>query len=666
MSTQVSSYRLESEIGRGGMGIVYRGVHVFFEEVVAVKVISPVLTRDPELLERFTKEAKLQRQLQHPNIVQVREFLVEQGTYYIVMEFIDGETLETRLNRIRKPMSIEEALNIFSQTLAGFGFAHSQDIIHRDIKPSNIMLTLQGVVKLTDFGIARMMRSGHLTQTPSGTVLGTPAYMSPEQILGKKVSVQGDIYSMGITLYQMLTGRVPFERPKDADSDYPILEAHIHQAPVPPRRLVPSIPASLEGVILKALAKQPEDRFHSCSEFLGALPAVARRKSAVADATTVPSEVRAHLLPEPVAPEPRKERARAARPQEPSGPLGVAPVKPERKTRLLLLTGALVLVTTAWFASYLYRGRVELPGFRGDKAVVDKSPAEPGKSAEPEQVNPAGELEQQLHRAKAAFDRGDFSGAVSAYDKVLALDPSNKDAQDGIDLSRRAQTEAELRSRVQGLLEEGKSAFNRADYSGAATVYRSVLELEPSNKEAREGIKRSQRASVAADLGAQIQRLLDQAKGAMDRRDFSSAISAYEGALQRDPTNPLAHDGLKRARAAKDEVDSAARLQGLLEGGKSAFDRGDFAGAVSAYRDAVSIDSGNMEARMGLERAREALAPQVQQLLAEAMSAFKKGKYQGAISAYSKVLSLDPGNRAASEGIEQARRAEAAEKEALQ
>jgi serine/threonine protein kinase len=269
MPEQISSYRLEEEIARGGMGIVYRGVHTVFEEIVAIKAIYPELTLDPELRERFLNEAKIQRRLQHPNIVQIREFLIEQKKFYIVMEFIEGETLTQHLKRLGRPMLPSEAIPIFRQALEGLGFAHSQGVIHRDIKPSNIMLTRQGVAKLTDFGIARALGTARITRT--GMARGTPAYMSPEQIQGAKLDHRTDIYSLGIMLYEMLTGRVPFERPRDADNDFAVLEAHIRQAPMAPSQLVPEIPAFLEVAILKALDKRPENRFVSCQGFQAAL-----------------------------------------------------------------------------------------------------------------------------------------------------------------------------------------------------------------------------------------------------------------------------------------------------------------------------------------------------------------------------------------------------------
>ena len=308
MPEQISSYRLEEEIARGGMGIVYRGVHIIFDQVVAIKAIYPELTLNPELRERFMNEAKIQYRLQHPNIVQLREFLIEQGKFYIVMEFIEGETLADHLRRLSRPMMASEAIEIFRQALEGLGFAHAQGVIHRDIKPSNIMLARDGAAKLTDFGIARALGTAKLTRT--GTTLGTPAYMSPEQIQGTKLDHRTDIYSMGIMLYEMLTGRVPFERPKDSDSDFLILAAHISQAPTPPSQLVAEIPLFLEAAILKALEKRPENRFASCQEFQAAIAPPPLRETVVVE--TAPELVK------PIQPPPKSfQHGEAPRPPDP-------------------------------------------------------------------------------------------------------------------------------------------------------------------------------------------------------------------------------------------------------------------------------------------------------------------------------------------------------------
>lgn len=271
MPEQVSTYRFEGVIGSGGMGIVYKAVHTVFDEVVAVKAIFPELTLNSQLRARFVNEARIQRRLQHPNIVQVREFLIDQGRYYIVMEFVEGETVAQRLSRLKdvgNPMSPKEAVGIFRQALQGLGFAHARGIIHRDIKPSNIMLTLGGMAKLTDFGLARAVGIPRLTRVEAA--LGTALYMPPEQIQGRKVDHRADIYSLGVTLFEMVAGRVPFEVPRDAENEFAVLTAHVNQPPPSPSQFAP-VPGFIETAVLKALAKSPEDRYQTCEQFQAAI-----------------------------------------------------------------------------------------------------------------------------------------------------------------------------------------------------------------------------------------------------------------------------------------------------------------------------------------------------------------------------------------------------------
>jgi serine/threonine-protein kinase len=381
MPEQVSSYRLEGEIARGGMGVVYRAVHTVFDEVVAIKAIFPELTLNPELRERFLNEAKIQRRLQHPNIVQIREFLTHDGKFYIVMEFIEGQTLAHYLSRLGRPMQADEAVAIFHQALGGLGFAHQQGVIHRDIKPSNIMLTRDGVAKLTDFGIARALGSAKLTRT--GTAVGTPPYMSPEQIQGAKLDARADIYSMGITLYEMVTGRVPFERPQDADSDFAVLAAHINQPPPPPSRWAPGLPPFLETAILKALEKRPEKRFASCQEFQAAIAPAGVR--AAKTALIVPPG--GEKAPSP-APSPRRlaampelrPPAKAVPGQPPwrAAQKAPAPMDPTNRILTLVAVGLILIVLTL---GLVHRRQTHMPEPESTALAPETSaPAQPAAS----------------------------------------------------------------------------------------------------------------------------------------------------------------------------------------------------------------------------------------------------------------------------------------------
>jgi serine/threonine protein kinase len=264
----LGKYRLTEKLGRGVMAEVYRAYDPELNRYVAVKVLHSFLALEEDFLGRFEREATAMKRLRHPNIVQILDFDHEGDLYYIVMEFIDGPTLQAQLRerrRIGQPFDPKETAHILTAIGNAVDYVHRQGVVHRDLKPANIMFTSEGQPVLTDFGIAKIVGAKRYTVT--GAISGTPTYMSPEQGQGERGDERSDIYSLGVILYEMVTGRVPF----DADTPFATIMKHIND-PLPlPRQVYPQLSVSVERVILKVLSKNPDDRYQTAGEMAGAL-----------------------------------------------------------------------------------------------------------------------------------------------------------------------------------------------------------------------------------------------------------------------------------------------------------------------------------------------------------------------------------------------------------
>ncbi|MCI5138066.1 MAG: serine/threonine protein kinase, partial [Candidatus Electrothrix sp. AR1] len=293
----IGNLRIISEIGRGGMGVVYLAEHLSLHKKFAIKCLSKTLTGDPQFQKRFSEEACNQANLDHPNIVQVTDFSEFNGHFYFVMEYVAGQDLETMIKE-KGALSEKEALSIFKNILEGLHYAHSKNIIHRDIKPANILLDENDRVRIMDFGIAVMLDRERLTVT--GTTVGSPWYMSPEQIINPlQLDRRSDVYAAGIVLYEMLTGDVPFDGP----SEFAIKDQQVKTRPPDPCQRNPMISPDLSAIIYKALDKSPDRRFQSCDEFLRRIKQYETEKTAPpsvvwseAGKTTTSSRIRKKII----------------------------------------------------------------------------------------------------------------------------------------------------------------------------------------------------------------------------------------------------------------------------------------------------------------------------------------------------------------------------------
>ena len=285
IGTVIAGYRIESRIGRGGMGVVYRAQHLSLGRQAALKVIAPDLAESSGFRERFSREARVAAAFSHPNIVTVYDAGEVDGTLYLAMEYIDGADLARMLSEDGR-LRPYRAIDVCRQIAGALDAAHAQGLIHRDVKPANVLIAGR-VAYLTDFGLTKRIAGTTVPLTQAGDVVGTIHYTAPEQIEGRDVTARSDVYSLGCVLYHCLTGRMPYER----DTDVAVIYAHLSEEPPKPSLVRPELPAGLDGVIAKALDKSPDRRFESCGELMtaarGAVDAVGPLSETIAPRTAV-------------------------------------------------------------------------------------------------------------------------------------------------------------------------------------------------------------------------------------------------------------------------------------------------------------------------------------------------------------------------------------------
>ena len=433
---EILGYRIAELIGEGGMATVWRAEHTTLESTVAIKVLDPLLAQDGDLVQRFVDEAKIQHKLRHPNIVGLENF--SQDPLAMVMEYVEGSSLSDMIGLQVGPIPLERALPMMRQIMDAVGHAHAHGVVHRDLKPANVMVTADGRMMVTDFGIAKILSSTQ-GRTRTGMSMGTPAYMAPEQIRGAKdVDARADIYALGVTFYEMLAGRTPFWGADDEESDYGLMDAQVRKPPPDPREFYPHIPERVVELLLRTLSKEPVGRPSSVEELRAALDAAA---GGAAPARTV-------VESGPAVPAPARTVVESG-PAMPSGPADVIPAKPlPGKSNIALIAavvGVLVVavaVLVGWVAwdsiSGGKSGDIVQPTVDDDDDESEEQttpPAEESKPAPPAPVQVAGPTPARPHvvivksvkieKGRGSADRYAAELRNQGYPDAMVLDGRN-------------------------------------------------------------------------------------------------------------------------------------------------------------------------------------------------------------------------------------------------
>jgi beta-lactam-binding protein with PASTA domain len=350
MTVYNGRYELTNQVARGGTAQVYLARDLLLDRPVALKVLFPELSADPTFVERFRREAQAAANLSHPNIVPVFDWGQSESTYFIVMEYVDGEALSAII-RTQSPLDQSQAASITSDIAKALSYAHRHGVVHRDVKPGNVLITSDGQVKVTDFGIARAMGSDEqVTQT--GLVMGTATYFSPEQAQGLEVDQRSDIYSLGVVLYEMLTGKPPFS----GENPVSIAYQHVRETPAAPRSVNPAISASLEAIVSQAMAKLPAERYQSADEFRADLDRFVRGQTVLArPPSEVTSSQQATMVQQTVAGPPTVAMGQVSHPPPPGPPPAAAPARRKKTTPFWLAAGGVLLLIIA--AAVVITGR---------------------------------------------------------------------------------------------------------------------------------------------------------------------------------------------------------------------------------------------------------------------------------------------------------------------
>jgi tetratricopeptide (TPR) repeat protein/tRNA A-37 threonylcarbamoyl transferase component Bud32 len=618
-------------LGQGGMGVIYKARQKSLERVVALKVLARHLASDINFVARFQKEARAIAKVNHPNILAVYDVGEDQNVNYMIMELIDGRSLEALQTERRGAIPWEEATDYIRQAAQGLEAAHATGIIHRDIKPENLMVTRKNVIKVSDFGLAKDADAS-TGVTSIDAVMGTPAFMSPEQCDGRKLDGRSDIYSLGGSFYRLLTGRLPFE----AETAMSMMYRHKHEALIPPHEIVPTVPAALSAVIVKMMAKKREHRYQTASEVIDALDA-ARKGAAAPAEQPFPSGI----IPAPAGMPPMPASAGAppmagfGEPLAAAEPAGMPPVEaPARRgTRLLGADDPGSRMPSPSQAreqsGRMPAMQVPMGGFGAASDSSSRLSMPTGVLGIVPQGLTGDEGYGNVARGDEMVGRGDRLGGLRYY--RMALQSA------ALDQATRARVEQELRKEVSQRRQAVDGMLKRGMLVEANRECRVLTELDPADEFARNTLR---------DLEGKLslkRTLVNDIRTAIAGSEFEKAIKLWENT----PAD-LRDDALgKQVEQMRTVLLPALNL---ARQGDNLSQQGRLEEALSSFEDALKIHPGCEQARQGQKDTEQKLQ-RIEHMLREGFQHSLEQNYDRAIEAWKPILELRPGHPQAVKSI---------------
>jgi len=540
----IGKYKITSILGKGAMGIVYRALDPDINREVAVKTIRFDLVSEEddreEMMERFMREAQAAGKLTHSNIITIYDVGREKDMTYIVMQLIEGKSLQKVISSGEK-ISTQDLIQLMDQLCKALDYAHDNGIIHRDIKPANILLDKQGKPFIVDFGVARLETS---TLTEAGTTLGTPSYMSPEQVMGKKVDRRSDIFSLGSILYELLTGKRAFQ----AQSITTVIYKIINEEPVALTEVKKGLPIGFEQIVCKALAKDPKDRYPNCGELAKDLHNFDQLSDRTIPVTMIQEE------------------------------LPTLTMKKKRKLwPIIAISTAAIILAAAGGGYYLYQKTGKIPLLSGIfKGVKVEEPLFPPP---PEAVTP-GSIEDKLNIAQESFDKEDYAETVRLAEEVLAEDAENVKAQQ--------------------YLTEAKSKMGEALVAQTPEEEALKTETPPLTQEKKPEITETEKKietketqpppEIRTVIPGSTEDKLNRAKESLDKGDYDETIRLAEEVIAKYPKNKTAQDYIT-------EANNKIMIVQVLEAGISSYKKSDYEQCLQEMDKILKLDKDHKEAK---------------------------------------------------------------------